>query len=122
MTEPTAVYKLGPEDNLLALPGVRFGSEVSSGYTIPAAVNETMAGKRTRDVLGTVKRTWSFQWDYLLLAEARDIETVIRGASPLWFFDPLDASGVNVPVVLGSYSRSFVSPTEVNASLELLEA
>ncbi len=122
MTSPTAIYKLGPSFNLVTLPGIPWGLPVESDREAPAAINTTLGGRRIRDVLGPVKRSWRFQWTYLSTAEMQSIENIIDGklGLPLMLDEPFE-SVPPIEVILESYSRSFITPTEVNVNLSLLE-
>lgn len=120
LTDPNAVYRLGPAGALVDLPGIRFGSAVSSDVVFPAAIHTSLAGTRTRDRLGPRKRSWSFTWQFLFLAEMGSIESVLE-SRPLYLDDPLATDVMPVQVVLDSYSREFITPFEANVSLTVLE-
>lgn len=118
--DPNAVYRLGAAGSLRDLPGIPWGSAVASERAAPAVIHTSLAGRRTRDVLGPVKRSWSFSWRYLFTAQMTEIEGILDGPLPLLLVDPF-IPGAPIEVILESYTRSFVSPTEVDVALKLLE-
>lgn len=119
---PDAIYRLGPAIDQRQLPGIPWGTPVRSDRSAPAVIHTSLRGRKTRDVLGPVKRSWEFSWDFLLLSQVTEIESIIEGALglPLMLDEPFDSTPA-YEVVLESYNRSFVTPTEASVTLTLLE-
>lgn len=119
---PDAIYRLGPETDLRTLPGIPWGTPVVSGRGPLSVVHTSLNGRKTRDVLGPIKRTWQFSWDFLLLQEVKEIESIVEGklGLPLMLYEPFD-DAVLVEVIADGYTRSFVTPTEAAVSFTLYE-
>lgn len=138
MTEP---FRIGPLGGFVDLPGVQTDKTVSAAVVRHGGTHTSLNGGATVDTLGR-KRTFGFEWEYLLAPEAAILDRLTWGQmpGPLRLLDPelrnrLSASASDFEVTGGgsattiaitdppagvgvAYATSWARPTTAAATLQ----
>jgi len=111
MTDAADPFLLGPLGKLTAMPSSSVGDDIRAPYRRTAAVQESLTGGTTVDVLG-VHREWEFGFSWRLAAELDRLIARYNapGAAPLRLRDPVTVNLTSIDASHGGgVTRSTVA-------------